>query len=80
MITYGFILLMPFWAEVKCPEPTIEIVDEKGLTWTDEDDKVIPRAAAGCIRNYGKKSCLIKLTKTGERTYHAVCRKYRTGD
>ena len=77
MITYAFILMLPFWADIKCPEPKKEIIeDDQGLTWTEEDDKVLVQAAAGCRKYYGENSCLVRLTKTGEQAYNAVCRKY----
>lgn len=61
----------------KCPETIIEIIeDDKGLTWTEEDDKVILEAQSGCIQHYGKDSCLVRLIKSGEKSYRAVCRKY----
>lgn len=78
MITYAFILMLPFWADVSCPDPIIEIVDEKGLTWTEEDEKVMVQATQGCIRLYGEDSCLVRFRKVGEHNYHAICRKFDT--
>ena len=77
MIIYMFIIASSYMIDTRCPEPLIVTVeDERNLTWTEEDYKVLPRATAGCIKAYGERSCLVKITKVGERAYNAVCRKY----
>jgi hypothetical protein len=48
---------------VTCPEPVIEVIEP--LTWAEEDDMIVEKATQGCIRNYGKNSCLVRIDKSG---------------
>ena len=57
---------------LSCPEPKIILIE--GLTWDEEDEKIVSVVTQGCVRHYGEKSCLVSITKKGERNYHVVCR------
>lgn len=60
-----------------CPEPLKLLSDSDSLTWTEADDTMVIEAQKGCKRHFGVDSCLISLTKRGERNYHAICSSNR---
>lgn len=56
--------------EVYCPSP--ELVNYKDHL-VKEFVEHVQYAQDGCIRHYGPRACLIKLTRKGYRDYHATC-------
>jgi hypothetical protein len=39
------------------------------------DDDLIEGLRAGCVRHYGEGACLIKVIKTGQYSFHVICRR-----
>ena len=45
--------------------------------WNKIDEMSVKSAQAGCAKSYPDAPCLIKLTKTKENTYRAICGEKR---
>ena len=54
-----------------CPTPLM--VYRPGTTESELDKQTLVSGQKGCRKYYGTISCLKKLVKTGDRSYHAIC-------
>jgi hypothetical protein len=57
-----------------CPYVQMEYA-EGTIVHFSVDEEHHRAARAGCIRHYGPKFCLAKITKTADRSYQVICKK-----
>lgn len=67
-------MLLYLWLNlsVVCKDP--EFTPEKSK-WSERDLKTVESAKEGCKRIYSKDHCLIKIKRTGENSFWAICKK-----
>ena len=56
---------------------TVPKIEYKPGTYADTelDTAHLKSGQVGCVKYYGSGSCLVRLIKSGERSYQAVCRR-----
>ena len=56
-----------------CPDPAVYIAYGVMGGWNDDDNKQLLTSSKRCPQKFGEYSCLISLTKLGDKRYNAVC-------
>lgn len=60
-------------ANIVCPEPVRVILYAADAWWTETDEQQVSISMRRCAEKFGDESCLLRLVKTSDISYQAIC-------